>query len=168
MFLVVIDAYSKWLEVFPMSTTTSSATISQLRTLFARFGLPETLVSDNGPQLASTEFAEFCRGNGIHHVMVAPYHPSSNGMAERAVQVFKEGLKKQQSGSLTDRLAKFLFHYRNTPHSTTGMTPAELLLGRKLRSRLDLIKPDLTNQVVRKQNKQKAHHDQHARQRSFK
>ena len=167
MFLVVIDAYSKWLEVFPMSTTTSSATISQLRTLFARFGLPETLVSDNGPQLASTEFAEFCRGNGIHHVMVAPYHPSSNGMAERAVRVFKEGLKKQQSGSLTDRLAKFLFHYWNTPHSTTGMTPAELLLGRKLRSRLDLIKPDLTNQVVRKQNKQKAHHDQHARQRSF-
>ena len=167
MFLVVIDAYSKWLEVFPMSTTTSSATISQLRTLFARFGLPETLVSDNGPQLASTEFAEFCRGNGIHHVMVAPYHPSSNGMAERAVRVFKEGLKKQQSGSLTDRLAKFLFHYRNTPHSTTGMTPAELLLGQKLRSRLDLIKPDLTNQVVRKQNKQKAHHDQHARQRSF-
>ena len=89
MFLVLIDAHSKWLEACQMSSTTSTATIQHLRTIFSRFGLPETLVSDNGPQFSSEEFKSFCHKNGIYHSLIVPYHPSSNGMAERAVQTFK-------------------------------------------------------------------------------
>ena len=151
MFLVVIDAHSKWIEVSPMATATSLTTIQQLRQMFARFGIPETIVSDNGPQFASSEFAEFCHSNGICHVRVAPYHPSSNGLAERAVKILKQGLKKMSDGTLMDRLARLLFQYRNTPHTTTGMIPAELLMGRRLRSRLDLIKPNLAQHVPDKQ-----------------
>ncbi|XP_065204018.1 uncharacterized protein LOC135834108 [Planococcus citri] len=82
-YLLVVDAYSKWLEVIPMSSTTSEATIIALRNIFSRFGLPITLVSDNGPQFASTEFSKFTRKNGIRHLFTTIYHPRSNGQAER-------------------------------------------------------------------------------------
>ena len=167
MFLVVIDAHSKWIEVSPMSTATSLTTIQQLHQIFARFGIPNTIVSDNGLQFASSEFAEFCRSNGIRHVLVAPYHPASNGLAERAVKIFKQGLRKMAEGTLSDRIARFLFQYRNTPHTTTGMIPAELLMGRRLRSRLDLIKPSLDQRVQDKQGHQKRQHDIHAKQRNL-
>ena len=72
MLLVVIDAHSKWIEAQPMSTTTATATIEQLRCIFARYGISETMVSDNGPQFTSGEFAQFCLKNGIHHVLVTP------------------------------------------------------------------------------------------------
>ena len=73
---------------------------------------------------------------------LTPYHPSSNGLAERAVRVVKEGLKKQNtSDTLTDQLSRVLLSYRITPQSTTRITPAELLFGRNLRSKLDVLKP---------------------------
>ncbi len=68
MFLIVIDSHSKWLEVFQMSTTTSQVVIQRLRTVFAQFGLPETVVTDNGPNFTSSEFKEFLHRNGIAHV----------------------------------------------------------------------------------------------------
>ena len=153
-FLVLIDAYSKWIEVFPMTSTTSEATIHKLQTVFAQFGLPETLVSDNGPNLVSAEFEEFLQRNGITHVTSSPYHPATNGLAERAVQIFKQGMRKVKDGKLSDRMARFLFSYRITPQSSTGISPAELLQGRKLRSRLDLLKPSIATQVEKKQQKQ--------------
>jgi len=111
-------------------------TIRQLRKLFAQFGIPNTLVSDNGPQFAAVEFHEFCRLNGIRHTRVAPYHPSSNELAERAMRVVKDGLKKQQGGTLLDQLSRLLFQYKITPQTTTSIAPAELFLGRKPRSRM--------------------------------
>ena len=83
MFLVVVDANTKWLEVILMKTATALTTVQQLRILFATFGVPESIVSDNGPQFTGTEFEEFCKKNGICHVCIAPYHPASNGLAER-------------------------------------------------------------------------------------
>ena len=88
-------------------------------------------------------------------------------MAERAVQTFKNGLKKMSDGSLQTKIARFLFAYRNTPQSTTGMSPAELLFGCKLRSPLDLIKPDLHQRVETEQFKQKIAHDKHSFNQSF-
>ena len=85
MFLVIVDAHSKWLEVIPMKTATALTTVQRLRTLFSRFGIPESIVSDNGPQFAAAEFQEFCKGNGIRHILIAPYHPALNGLAERGV-----------------------------------------------------------------------------------
>ena len=72
MYLVLVDAYSKYLEVVKMDTTTSFATISVLREIFSRQGLPEMLVSDNGPQFISSEFQEFCAQNGIRHRTSSP------------------------------------------------------------------------------------------------
>ena len=105
-------------------------------------------MSDNGPQFVSNEFAEFMNKNGIKHTLVLPYHPQSNEAAERSVRVVKEALIEQvlegnKRRSIKHRLADFLFRYRTTPHSTTGTTPAELLMKRRLRTRLSLVKPDL-------------------------
>ena len=77
MFLVVVDAHSKWPEVIQMPSTTSSKSIEALRNLFAKYSLPEQLVLDNGPQFASEEFADFMKANGIKHIRSAPYHPSA-------------------------------------------------------------------------------------------
>ena len=81
--------------------------------------------------------------NGVSHVKVAPYYPSSNGLVERAVQIFKRNMGRQTTGTLTTKLARFLFNYRTTPHSTTTTSPVQLLMGRKLKTRLDLLHPDL-------------------------
>ena len=129
MFLIVIDAYSKWMEVVPVKSATSQATIDKLRSIFVTHGLPEMLVSDNGTAFASAEFQEFTSRNAIRHIFVSPYHPSSNGLAERAVQSFKSAWRKSSEGSTDTRIAKFLFHQRLTPHTSTGNSPAELLMG---------------------------------------
>ena len=148
-----------------MKAATMTSTIQHLRQLFARFGIPVTIVTDNGTQFTSSEFSQFCSLNGIHHVKTAPYHPASNGLAERAVRIFKEGVWKFVNGTVSDRIARLLFQYRSTPHTTTGMSPAELLLGRKLRTRLDSIRPDVRQRVAARQLKQKLHCDAHARDR---
>lgn len=156
MFLVVVDACSKWPEVIMMHSTTASKTIEALRTVFARNGLPEQLVSDNGPQFIAEEFQLFLKKNGVKHITSAPYHPATNGLAERFVQTMKQSLTSMKKGpeSTQTNLSRFLMKYRNTPHSTTGETPATLFMGRILRTRLDLIKPDLRKHVVCKQEKQ--------------
>jgi len=125
-----VDAQSKWFEVVPMSTTTTEKTMEVLRSMFARYGIPQQLVTDNGPQFTATEFDRFMKGNGIKHIKTSPYHPASNGETERFFQTFKHSLKasKNDPGSLTMRLARFLLVHRNTPSSTTGMSPAELFM----------------------------------------
>ncbi|CAG2213160.1 unnamed protein product [Mytilus edulis] len=111
MFLIVIDAHSKWPEVIPMKSTTSTQTIRVLRTIFARAGLPEQIVSDNGPQFVSAEFQTFTKMNGITHIKSAPYHPATNGLAERFVQTFKQSLKamRGENADLNKKLANFPF-----------------------------------------------------------
>ena len=104
MFLVVVDAHSKWMEIEVVNTATTEATVEQLRAMFARFGLPKVMVTDNGTCFTSSEFAEFTRRNHIRHFKTAPYHPSSNGLAERAVQTFKKGMKKQLTGTTQTKL----------------------------------------------------------------
>ena len=156
MFFVVVDAHSKWPEAVPVGSTTSSSTIEVQRDLFDRFGIPEQIVSDNGAQFVYEEFQAFVRSNGIHHLTSAPYQPAISGLAERAVQTFKQALRSmhQSSKSVKEKLAKFLIAYRNTPRSTTGVSPAQLLLGRPLRTRLDLVKPNLNRKMVNQQHQQ--------------
>ena len=94
-----------------MTSITSSKTIEKLRIIFANHGLPRKVVTDNGPSFTSEEFKSFMSGNCITHITTAPYHPSCNGLAERAVQTFKNGLKRTQGVSIQERLSKFLFTY---------------------------------------------------------
>ena len=127
MFLIAIDAHSKWMEAFPMNASTSSATIEKLRITFGTHGLPEIVVTDNVSNFTSEEFEVFLKQNGIRHIRTAPYHPASNGLAERAVQTFEEGMKKMNGGSVETRVSRFLARYRITPQTSTGVSPAELL-----------------------------------------
>ena len=152
LFLIVVDAHSKWIEAHIVSSTSADATIHKLQQIFATHGYPEQIVSDNGTGFASAEFQEYTKTHGILHTFTAPYHPSSNGMAERSVQTLKMGLKKS-NGSIQDRLSQFLFHYRTTPHTTTGLSPAEMLMGRRLRSKLTLLHPDTGSHVIGQQEK---------------
>ena len=165
--LVVVDAHSKWIEAVTVPSTSSAATIRVLRNLIAAHGLPELIFSDNGTSYTSEEFKTFVEGNGIRHRTSAPYHPATNGLAERAVQVVKNGLKKNTKGDFELRLARILYKYRTTPHATTGKSPAELLLGRKLRTHLDLLHPDLAQRVEEKQNSQKENHDKSDGERHY-
>ena len=125
-YLIVVDAYSKWPEVFEMGKTDSESTIEKLRECFARFGLPRTIFSDNGRQFTSAEFAKFCKNNGIMHKTSAPYHPSTNGLAENAVGSFKRGITRalkdgrNKTVSLSTLISRYLASYRNVPHSSTG------------------------------------------------
>ena len=124
-FLIVVDAYSKWLGVIPMTSTTSLRTIEVLCSLFARYGLPEEVVSDNGLQLVSEEFSQFMKQNGVKFTRVPPYHPASKGAAERSVQTTKAVLAKQvldvktSKLSLEQLLTNFLIMYCSTPHTVT-------------------------------------------------
>ena len=137
-FLIVVDAYSKWLEVVPAVSTSSQQTIREFRHLFATHGLPEIVVSDNGTAFSSTEFGCFMKHNGIRHIWCAPYHPSSNGSPERAVQTFKEAMKKTE-GDLEIRINRFLSQYRSCHYRSTTSP----------RTLLDLLVPDITTQVHR-------------------
>ena len=158
MFLLAIDAYSKFPEIIRMDKTTSSATITVVRRLFASHGLPLTLVSDNGPQFVSQDFEDFLRRNGVRHVLSAPYKPSTNGQIERLVQTFKQSMKSSKCGgdvySVQKCLDAFLLKYRSTPHSITKETPSKLLYNRELRTRLDLLKPSLKQDMEVKQDEQ--------------
>lgn len=140
MLLVVVDSHSKWIEAIPLAHATSRNTVDALRTLFSRFGLPHTVVSDNGTPFTGWEFKEFLQQNGVVHVRAPPYHPQSNGLAERAVRTIKDGLKKCGDADLSRALARTLCRYRNTP-LPSGRSPSEMLLGYQLRTRLDMCFP---------------------------
>lgn len=141
-FLIVVDAYTKWLEVIPTTSITSTATVNILKKLYTTFGLPVTQVSDNGRQFRSEEMQSFLRENGIQAKFTAPFHPSTNGQAERYVQSFKKKLKAManEEGSLQEKIQKFLMMYRKTPNNATGLSPAEMMFKRLYRTRIDLVK----------------------------
>ena len=143
-----------------MATTNALSTIDALRSMFATHGICKELVSDNGPHFTSEDYAKFCEINGIRRVLVSPYHPRSNGEAERFVQSFKKGmLTAVQAGEKNLRLilAMFLLAYRTTPHATTGESPAKLLFNRELRTRLDLVKPVLQDKIATAHSRQRQH-----------
>jgi len=157
-FLVIVDVHTKWLEIY----------VTQSGETFATLGLPETVVSDTGSGFTSVEFQQFMKQNGITHVKTSLYHLSSNGLAEIAVQTFKTAMKRMSSGSVENKLARFLFKYRVTPHSTTGVPPAELMFGRRLCTALDLLQSSIGQNVRLSQARQKKGHDVYSKNREFK
>ena len=136
-FLIIIDAHSKFADVHICSKMTSSITIECLRRTFCNFGIPKVVVSDNAQYFVSNEIKEFYRQNNIILRNPAPFNPSSNGLCERMVKTFKDGMKKLTEGSLNTRVCRFLYNYRRTVHSSTKLSPDEILFNRKFRSPLD-------------------------------
>ena len=143
LYLIMVDAHSKWPEVIgPMKTTTADSTINAMRNIFARYGLPTQVVSDNGPPFQSAEYEEFLRQNGIQRILVSPYHPSSNGLAEPFAQTIKYAMESSvndPASSIHRWIQNFLLSYRSTPHATTSSSPAKLFLQRELRTPLSIL-----------------------------
>ena len=150
MFLVVVDAYSKYLEIVPMSHATSATTITALRHIFSNFGLPEHIVTDNGSQFTSEEFQTFLKDNDIQHTTTAPGHPATNGLAERYVGEFKDKLSKMGATgeSLQTKLDRFLLTYRATP-TGMGKSPAELLMNRQPRIKFSALRAKQSKSEVK-------------------
>lgn len=145
MFLILTDAFTKWPEVYEVKTMTAQELEAKLRDCFSRFGIPRTLVSDNGRQLVAKSTEIFFRKNGIEHITSPPYNPQSNGAAENAVKTFKTKMKaalsdpRNNSTSFDTIISRFLISYRNTPHATTKTSPAQLMLGRNVRTTLTIV-----------------------------
>ncbi|CAF1519589.1 unnamed protein product, partial [Adineta steineri] len=129
--LLLVDAKSKFPLVADMKNDTTANNLCQvLEQVIDWFGPPESLVSDNGPPFNSYEMKKFYNKYGITHITTAPYHPASNGLAERFVRSFKEGMNKEQQSGQTDKskaLRNVLRSYRWTPHASTGSSPAEMM-----------------------------------------
>ncbi|XP_064100457.1 uncharacterized protein K02A2.6-like [Macrobrachium nipponense] len=141
-YLIIIDYFSKFIDVYACKNITSEGTIQCLRSCFANYGIPDTIVSDNATSFMSRETQNFFQKNGVRHCSGAPYNPSTNGLAERAVRIFKTNFKKFDCNlPAKTRMAKFLYTYRRTVQSSTGCSPAELLFGRKFKGPLDVIMP---------------------------
>ena len=93
-YLLVVDYYSRFIEVAKLTSTTAASVISHLKSIFARHGIPEVLVSDNGPQYSSAAFQNFSKEYEFSHVTSSPKYPQANGEAERAVKITRQLLEK--------------------------------------------------------------------------
>ena len=155
-YLLVVDYFSRYIEIAKLTGLTSAAVINHLKSIMARFGIPEYFHSDGGKQFTSREFNEFARNYGFKQVVSSPNYQQSNGLAERSVQTIKNMLKKADDPYLA------LLAYRTTPLHN-GFSPAELLMGRKLQSTVpvhpDHLRPNWPKlggvRKVEKKNKQK-------------
>ncbi|XP_014211950.1 uncharacterized protein K02A2.6-like [Copidosoma floridanum] len=156
MYIVITDAYSKWVDIRELPNNTANTTIKILKEYISIWGLPGTIVTDNRPTFTSEEFKVFLEKNNIKHLRSAPYHPASNGATENAVKTFKTKFKLlSKKLSHHDALYKYLFVYRTTPHCTTGCTPAYLQMGRELKTRLGTLETSVRAKVENNQIKQK-------------
>ena len=129
-YLLMVDYFSRYVEVQTLSTTTSASVIKALKAVFPRHGIPTTLVSDNGPQYSPQEFTNFNREYNFTHITSSPRYPQSNGLVERMVRTVKSLLCKSSD------LYSALLAYRSTPLPWCGYSPAELLMGRKIQSEI--------------------------------
>ena len=136
-FFLFVDYFSRYCEIGVLRKSTSQEVINHLKAIFARHGIPETVISDNGPQYSSAEFAKFAEDWGFTHITNSPKYPQSNGEAERMVQTTKNLLTK------SDDPYEALLAYRATPLEN-GFSPAELCMGRRLRTTLPSTPSKLT------------------------
>ncbi len=134
--VVLIDYYSRFPEIFTTNITTSVKIINWLEGHFARYGNPNGLVSDNGPQFVSREFKEFLREKDIHHYRAAVYNPQENGLVESFNKYLKHGVQAfHAAGKSWDRgLRDLLIQFRATEAGPGKQSPAKLFLGRDIRT----------------------------------
>ena len=134
---VGVDYYSHYMEVDVLKTTTADKVIGSLKRMFLAHGLPVSIKSDNAPQFISQDFKKFVKEECINHSTVTPLWPQANGENRSLLKRIK--IAQIEEKNWKEEIGKFMTWYRTTPHSTTGMSPAELLFRRKLRTRIPTI-----------------------------
>ncbi|XP_014675070.1 PREDICTED: uncharacterized protein K02A2.6-like [Priapulus caudatus] len=161
-YLLLVDYYSKYIDVVELSSTTTSSITNVMKQIFACHGIPLRIRSDNGPQFSSTRFNKFCQAYGIEHQTSSPHFQSSNGEAEPAIQRVKRLWSKAEDKYLT------LLDYRTTPLEGIKLSQAQLLMGGRPRNTLpastEILKPRIDAIVVKehfnkKKAKQKVYYD---------
>ena len=135
----MVDYYSCFIKVQKLTSTTFSSVITHLKAIFARFGIPAEMVLDNGPQFNSEEIHQFSQSYGF--ITKSPYYPQANGLAERAVRTAKQLLQHNSPGPY-----KALLNYRATLILWCSLCPADLLMGRRIRTEL----PQMTQTLMPK------------------
>ena len=167
-YLLCVDYFSKYPEVALLPDLSSKTTVTRLKSMFARHGIPDEVISDNGPQFASAEFAMFASQWEFNHTTSSPGFAQSNGQSERTVQTVKKLLLKALDSDRDPYLS--LLVYRDSPLESTGISPAQMLMGRRLKTRLPISSTllssekhsDLSSQLKAKQMLQKQYFDAHA------
>ena len=168
--LVAVDYFSDYLEIDLLPDTTASTVINCLQQHFSRHGIPDVVISDNGPQFRSAEFNAFATEWEFEHLTSSAYHSQSNGKAESAVKIAKTMLKKaKRSGR---NIWKSLLDWRNTPTVSMGSSPVQRLMSRRTRHSLPLSKPLLKPHVIEnvpqmlkdKRAKSKTQYDENAKE----
>lgn len=140
-FVILVDAFSSWIEIQQMNQADATHLIRFLKSFFQTFGDPEYIVTDNGPPFGSHQLQKFCDERGVKLVHSPPYHPQSNGQAERAVRTFKNQMNKLLNTAdvpLDALVDNFLVEYRQAP-TATGKSPAQMVFNFKPRA--GVIKP---------------------------
>lgn len=152
---VIIDYYSRFMEIFVVQHTTACEAINKLKETFYRYGIPKTLRSDNGPAFVAHEFAEFCKVFGVKHNTTIPYWPAMNGEVERQNEtiVKKIIISQELKRDWKIDLREYLFMYHTTNHPTTGKSPFELLFNRRARDKLPAIEETFEDSEVRDHDK---------------
>ena len=172
-YMVVVDYYSRYIEVAKLENTTSRTVVNHTKSIFARHGIPDVVRSDNGPQYNATQYKQFAQDWNFEHQTSSPYYPRSSGLAEIAVQIVKRLLSKAKRDGKDPYIS--LLEYRNTPIDNVA-SPAQILMSRRLRSHLPTTQSQLKPQVVEpeemkkkleaKNAKQKRYYDQGSRKQS--
>ena len=142
----MVDYHSRYPEIARLHNMTLVTVINALKQIFSRYGIPESLHSDNGPQFASTEFRHFSTTYGFVNTTSSPHHPQGNGLVERTVQTVKGLIHKAAFTGRDFYLA--LMAYRASPHEAKSVSPAQLLMGRRLRTSLPCISSFLQPTLV--------------------
>ena len=169
-YLIMVDYYSNFIEADRLRQTTSEHMIEICKSQFARHGIPNMFVSDNGPQFSSHQFDQFSIQYQFDHQPSSPHYPQSNGKVEKAVQTVKNLLRKSQAGECDFQLA--LLEFRNTPTNSLLGSPAQRLMGRRTRTLLPtankLLLPktippsQVQSELTKQRADQKYHYDKHS------
>ena len=160
-FLVVMNYYSRYLEIAYLPDISSATMIGKMKNMFARWGVPEEIVSDNGTQFTSAAFQSFVEKYNFVCSFTSPHFPQANGQAESAVKIAKRIVEQQQDPFLG------LMAYRSTPISATDVSPAQLMMGRQMRTNLPVLQKKLRPQWPNRQAVKKADEKAKSKYRFF-
>ncbi|CAB4037995.1 Retrovirus-related Pol poly from transposon, partial [Paramuricea clavata] len=152
-YLVTVDYFSIFFEIDRFYSTKAVSVIRKLMVHLARYGIPEELISDQGPQFTSGEFKNFCASYGMKHTMTSPHYHQANGMAENAVKQAKRVLKVAKMSGRDPHLA--LLDLRNTPQEGFSSSPAQRLMSRRTETVLPISKGLLKPAVIENTKQQR-------------